>query len=76
MVQGPIMIEAGKILGVSAPKIINSFSAGEVFSNMIQPFWAIPLLSIAGLNIRDIVGYCIMAFVLVTLVFFGAMAIF
>lgn len=76
MVQGPIMIEAGKTLGVSAPMIINSFSAGEVFSNMVQPFWAIPLLSIAGLNIRDIVGYCIMAFALVTLVFFGAMAIF
>jgi len=76
MVQGPIMIEAGQTLGVDVPRIINSFAAGEVFSNMIQPFWAIPLLSLAGLRIRDIVGYCIMGFILVTLIFFGAMAVF
>lgn len=76
MVQGPIMIEAGRMLGVADARVINSFAAGEVFSNMIQPFWAIPLLSIAGLNIRDIVGYCIMGFILVTLIFFGSMAVF
>jgi len=28
---------------------------------MIQPFWALPALGIAGLNARDIMGYCIMA---------------
>lgn len=76
MVQGPIMVEAGKSLGVAAPMVINSFAAGEVFSNMIQPFWALPLLSMAGLEIRDIVGYCIMAFVIVTAVFFGVMMVF
>ncbi len=27
---------------------------------MIQPFWAIPLLSISGLSVRDIMGYCVM----------------
>lgn len=76
MVQGPIMVEAGKSLGVSAPLVINSFAAGEVYSNMIQPFWALPLLSMAGLEIRDIVGYCIMGFAIVTLIFFGVMLVF
>jgi short-chain fatty acids transporter len=27
---------------------------------MIQPFWALPLLGIAGLGARDIMGYCVM----------------
>ena len=30
---------------------------------MIQPFWAIPLLGIAGLKMKDIVGYCILFFI-------------
>lgn len=30
---------------------------GDQWTNMIQPFWAIPLLAIAGLKMRDILGY-------------------
>lgn len=30
---------------------------GEQWTNMIQPFWALPLLAIAGLKMRDILGY-------------------
>jgi short-chain fatty acids transporter len=26
---------------------------------MIQPFWALPALGIAGLGARDIMGYCL-----------------
>ncbi|MEM5606149.1 TIGR00366 family protein [Bacillus cereus] len=25
---------------------------------MIQPFWALPLLGVLGLKIKDIMGYC------------------
>jgi short-chain fatty acids transporter len=32
---------------------------GDAWTNMIQPFWAIPLLSISGLSVRDIMGYCV-----------------
>jgi len=28
---------------------------------MIQPFWALPALGIAGLGARDIMGYCLVA---------------
>ena len=35
-------------------------------TNMIQPFWALPALGIAGLSARDIMGYCI-----ITLLFSG-----
>jgi short-chain fatty acids transporter len=30
---------------------------GDAWTNMIQPFWALPLLGVAKLNIRDIMGY-------------------
>ncbi|MBV1759294.1 MAG: TIGR00366 family protein, partial [Dethiosulfatibacter sp.] len=32
---------------------------GDAWTNMIQPFWALPALGIAGLGARDIMGYCV-----------------
>ena len=34
-----------------------------MMTDIIQPFWAIPLLGVAKLNFRDIMGYCLMIFV-------------
>ena len=36
---------------------------GDAWTNMIQPFWALPALSIAGLGARDIMGYCVMVLI-------------
>ena len=75
MVAGPALGQAALDLGLEANKFLISFTAGETISNIIQPFWAIPLLGIAGLKMKDIMGYCIVFFVLITLIFFGAWAI-
>ncbi len=56
-VQGPIMLSAGSELGVDPAITIMAVSYGDQWTNMIQPFWAIPLLAIAGLKMRDILGY-------------------
>jgi len=56
-VQGPIMLSAGAELGVDPAVTIMAVSYGDQWTNMIQPFWAIPLLAIAGLKMRDILGY-------------------
>lgn len=56
-VQGPIMLSAGTELGVDPEITIMAVSYGDQWTNMIQPFWAIPLLAIAGLKMRDILGY-------------------
>jgi short-chain fatty acids transporter len=69
IVQGPIMVKAGQALGVSNGAIINAFMAGEVIGNIVQPFWAIPLLSIAGLKMKDIMGFCLLSFVLLSIVY-------
>ena len=62
-VQGPIMIDAAMKIGASVPKVIMGVAWGDAWTNMIQPFWALPLLSVAKLEIRDIMGYCVMALI-------------
>lgn len=58
-VQGPIMIEAGMQIGVDNAKTAMAVAWGDAWTNMIQPFWALPLLAIAGLKVRDIMGFCV-----------------
>ena len=61
-VQGPIMMSAVKELGVEPSRAIMAMSYGDAWTNMLQPFWALPLLGIMRLEARQIVGYT--AFVL------------
>lgn len=56
-VQGPILIEAAQHLGVSVPKTIMGLAYGDQLTNMIQPFWAIPLLAITGVKAKAIIPY-------------------
>lgn len=57
-VQGPIMMPAGAELGVSPAVTAMGIAWGDAWTNMLQPFWALPALGIAGLGARDIMGYC------------------
>lgn len=58
-VQGPIMIPAGIEIGVDSAKTAIAVAWGDAWTNMIQPFWALPLLAIAGLKVKDIMGFCV-----------------
>ncbi len=58
-VQGPIMIPAGLDIGVDTAKTAMAVAWGDAWTNMIQPFWALPLLAIAGLKVKDIMGFCV-----------------
>lgn len=57
-VQAPIMMPAGAALGVDPAITAMAISWGDAWTNMLQPFWALPALGIAGLGARDIMGYC------------------
>ncbi|SDQ24094.1 short-chain fatty acid transporter [Virgibacillus salinus] len=59
-VQGPIMIPAALEIGADTAKTAMAVAWGDAWTNMIQPFWALPLLAIAGLKVRDIMGFCVM----------------
>ncbi|KTG29268.1 short-chain fatty acid transporter [Haloferax profundi] len=60
---GETLVTAAKTSGASIPRVAVAASWGDAWTNMIQPFWAIPLLSISGLSVRDIMGYCVMVLV-------------
>ncbi|WP_120945651.1 TIGR00366 family protein [Helicobacter labacensis] len=62
-VQGPVLIPSGVALGVSPALTSMSIAWGDAWTNMIQPFFALPLLGIARLEARSILGYCLVGFV-------------
>jgi short-chain fatty acids transporter len=62
-VQGPIAMTAGAALGVDPAKVNMALAWGDSWTNQIQPFWALPALAIAGLDVGDIMGYCAMVLI-------------
>lgn len=60
-VQAPVMFPAAQAIGVSNALTTTAIAWGDSWTNLIQPFWALPVLGIAGLKVRDIMGYCVVA---------------
>lgn len=63
-VQAPIMMPAGQSLGVDPAVTCMAIAWGDAWTNLLQPFWALPALGIAGLGARDIMGYCVVDLIL------------
>ncbi|WP_375262218.1 short-chain fatty acid transporter [Palleronia sp.] len=57
-VQAPVVLPAAEAIGVDTARAAMAVAWGDAWTNMIQPFWALPLLGIAGLRARDIMGFC------------------
>lgn len=75
-VQAPIMMPAGAALGVDPAITAMAIAWGDAWTNMLQPFWALPALGIAGLGARDIMGYCaIVLLVTGVLISFGLLVL-
>ena len=75
-VQGPIIIEAASQLDISFPKAVMALAYGDQITNMLQPFWALPLLGITGLKAKDIFPYCLYILVAGSVVYISALLIF
>lgn len=65
-VQGPFIYEVTKQLNVPFEIGFMAVCYGDQLTNMLQPFWALPLLGFTGLKARDLIGYT------VTIMLFGA----
>ncbi|MBU2978868.1 TIGR00366 family protein [Alteromonas sp. C1M14] len=59
-VQAPVMLPAAIELGADVSKVAMAVAWGDAWTNLIQPFWALPVLAIAGLRAKDIMGFCLM----------------
>ena len=75
-VQGPIIVKAAEALHFSIPKTVMALAYGDQWTNLFQPFWALPLLGICGVRARDIMGYCMTLMFLGIPVFILALLIF
>jgi short-chain fatty acids transporter len=73
VVQGPVMAPAASELGANQAMTAMGVAYGEQVANMLQPFWALPVLAIVGLGIRQVMGYEVLAFLIGTLVFGGTL---
>ena len=56
-VQGELLLRAGLSAGIEPGRMVMAFAYGDQLTNMLQPFWALPLLAITGCKAREIVGY-------------------
>ena len=68
-VQGPFVLPAAKALGASMAGTTMAVAMGESVANMIQPFFALPILAIAGIGMRRMMGYMVITFVVAFLAF-------
>ena len=71
-VQGPVFLQAAAELGTDPAIIVMGVAYGDQWTNLIQPFWTIPLLAVAGLTMRDIMGYCFVLFLVTGVTLGGA----
>ena len=62
-VQAPVMLDAATQMGADYAKTAMAIAWGDAWTNMIQPFWALPALAIAGLKAKDIMGFCFLVLV-------------
>ncbi|PIQ18671.1 MAG: short-chain fatty acid transporter [Flavobacteriaceae bacterium CG_4_8_14_3_um_filter_34_10] len=74
--QGPIVIESALQLGVPLPKMVMALSYGDQITNMLQPFWALPLLAITKLKAKEILPYTIILMLVGSCVFLLGLLLF
>ncbi|MEW5850820.1 MAG: TIGR00366 family protein [Myxococcota bacterium] len=61
-IEASYIAAASKQLGVPLNLTVIAYAWGDMLTDVIQPFWALPLLGAAKLGFRDIMGYCVVFF--------------
>ena len=59
-----MVLPAAAELGADISRIAMAVAWGDAWTNLIQPFWALPVLAIAGLKAKDIMGFCIVQLII------------
>ncbi|MGF6770699.1 short-chain fatty acids transporter [Paraburkholderia sp. GAS199] len=69
-VQGPFVLPAALSLHAPVARVAMGVAMAENVSNMLQPFWAVPVVAIAGIRIQRVMAYTAVTF-LVSLFVYG-----
>jgi short-chain fatty acids transporter len=72
-VQGPFTIPAAAALNASVSATTMAVAMGEQVANMLQPFWALPVVAIAGIGIQRVLGFTVVTFFVATLIYGAAL---
>jgi short-chain fatty acids transporter len=72
-VQGPFTIPAAVALNASIPATTMAVAMGEEVANMLQPFWALPVVAIAGIGIQRVLGLTVITFLVSSVIFAAAL---
>lgn len=68
-VQGPLLTDAATALGVDPAKAVMALAYGDQLTNMMQPFWALPLLAITELKASQFIRYSVLYMLLGLIIF-------
>jgi len=68
-VQGPFAVPAAVQLHTSLAGTTMAVAMGESVANMLQPFWALPILAIAGIPMRRVMGFMVVTFLTAAITF-------
>lgn len=61
-IEAPYLLDAAQALGVPPAKVVLAYAWGDMATDLIQPFWALPLLGVAKLEFREVLGFLLLAF--------------
>jgi short-chain fatty acids transporter len=62
-IEAPYLVDAAERLGLGIDQVVVAYAWGDMATDLIQPFWALPLLAAARLDFRDIMGYATIVFI-------------
>lgn len=62
-VQAPFMLPAAATLGVATWKVAMGVAWGESIWNVVTPFWALPVLAITKVSLRDLIGFTVLLWI-------------
>lgn len=75
-IQGPLVLQSALQLNVPLPKVIMALAYGDQVTNMLQPFWALPLLGITKLKAKEILPYTLLFMLVGSLIYIIGLLIF
>lgn len=75
-IQGPLIIKTALELNIPLHKSIMAMAYGDQLTNMIQPFWALPLLAVTRLKPQQILPYSLLLMIVGASIYLTALLIF
>ncbi|MDI6880755.1 MAG: TIGR00366 family protein [Desulfitobacteriaceae bacterium] len=76
VIEAPYILPAAQKLGANLSSVINAYTAGDLWTNVLQPFWALPILGAFKVKFREILPYGLIVFVWVGILTSAAFLLF